>query len=33
MIMDMNRNTRKMRRMMKMAGKKAERLWERLLGR
>ena len=31
--MDMNRNTRKMRRMMKMAGKKAEQLWEKMMGR
>ncbi len=31
--MDMNRNTRKMRRMMKMAGKKVERIWEKMLGR
>lgn len=29
----MDMNTRKMRRMMKTMGRKAERLWEKMMGR
>ncbi len=29
----MDMNTRKMRRMMRSAGRKVERLWEKMLGR